>query len=41
MRGSDWLILAGKRVEAEQRLWESGPLGRAWLKIRKSLTLRR
>jgi hypothetical protein len=25
------------RIDAEQRLWESGPLGRAWLKIRKAL----
>jgi hypothetical protein len=25
------------RVAAEQRLWRSGPLGRAWLKVRKRL----
>ena len=25
------------RVAAEQRLWESGPLGRTWLRIRKGL----
>lgn len=25
------------RIAAEQRLWRSGPLGRAWLKVRKSL----
>jgi hypothetical protein len=29
----DW-----KRVEAEQRLWESGSVGRVWLQIRKTLT---
>jgi hypothetical protein len=28
----DW-----ERVEAEQRLWESGALGRAWLRIRQAL----
>jgi hypothetical protein len=28
----DW-----ERVEAEQRLWESGALGRAWLRVRKRL----
>jgi hypothetical protein len=28
----DW-----ERVQAEQRLWESGPLGKAWLKTRKRL----
>ena len=22
------------RIEAEQRLWESGPLGKAWLRLR-------
>ncbi len=27
----DW-----ERVDAEQRLWESGPLGRIWLKIRQA-----
>jgi membrane protein YdbS with pleckstrin-like domain len=26
------------RIRAEQRLWESGPLGRAWLSIRKRLS---
>jgi len=25
------------RIEAEQRLWESGPLGRRWLKARRRL----
>lgn len=25
------------RVATEQRLWESGPLGRTWLRIRKGL----
>jgi hypothetical protein len=25
------------RVDAEQRLWDSGPLGRRWLRIRKGL----
>ena len=29
----DW-----KRIQAEQRLWESGPLGRAWLRIRQRLS---
>lgn len=28
----DW-----ERVDAEQRLWESGPLGRAWLRLRQGL----
>lgn len=28
------------RIEAEQRLWESGPLGRIWLKIRQVLLRR-
>jgi hypothetical protein len=28
----DW-----QRIEAEQRLWESGPLGRRWLRVRKRL----
>ncbi|MGD8320417.1 MAG: hypothetical protein PVJ02_08185 [Gemmatimonadota bacterium] len=28
----DW-----RRIEAEQRLWESGPLGRLWLKLRRTL----
>ncbi len=31
-RRVDW-----KRIYAEQRLWESGPLGRAWLRIRQRL----
>jgi hypothetical protein len=31
-RRVDW-----RRVEAEQRLWESGPLGRAWLRIRQAI----
>lgn len=31
----DW-----ERVEAEQRLWESGMLGRAWLRIRQALLKR-
>lgn len=29
-RRVDW-----RRIEEEQELWESGPLGRSWLKIRK------
>lgn len=29
---TDW-----RRIEAEQRLWESGPLGRTWLRIRRAL----
>jgi hypothetical protein len=29
----DW-----RRIHAEQRLWESGPLGRAWLRIRQRLS---
>jgi len=29
----DW-----QRVDAEQRLWESGPLGRRWLKLRQLLS---
>jgi len=28
----DW-----RRIQAEQRLWESGPLGRTWLRIRSAL----
>ncbi|MGK7311535.1 MAG: hypothetical protein ACN0LA_04790 [Candidatus Longimicrobiales bacterium M2_2A_002] len=32
----DW-----ERIESEQRLWESGPLGRTWLRIRKALFGRR
>jgi protein-S-isoprenylcysteine O-methyltransferase Ste14 len=31
-RKVDW-----DRIEAEQRLWESGPLGRKWLRIRKRI----
>ncbi len=31
-RKVDW-----ERVRAEQRLWESGPIGRAWLRIRQKL----
>jgi len=31
-RRVDW-----DRVRAEQRLWESGPLGRRWLRIRQRL----
>jgi hypothetical protein len=29
----DW-----RRIEAEQRLWESGPLGRSWLRVRRRLS---
>jgi len=32
-RRVDW-----RRIQAEQRLWESGPLGRSWLKIRRRLS---
>jgi hypothetical protein len=28
----DW-----ERIEAEQRLWESGPLGRKWLRVRRRI----
>jgi hypothetical protein len=28
----DW-----ERIRAEQRLWESGPLGRRWLRVRRRL----
>lgn len=31
-RKVDW-----DRIEAEQRLWESGPLGRKWLRVRKRI----
>ena len=31
-RRVDW-----KRIHTEQRLWESGPLGRRWLKIRQRM----
>lgn len=34
-RRVDW-----QRVEVEQRLWESGALGRAWLRIRQALSKR-
>lgn len=34
-RTVDW-----ERIEQEQRLWESGPLGRRWLKIRTRLLRR-
>jgi hypothetical protein len=32
-RRVDW-----NRIEAEQRLWESGPLGRKWLRVRQRLS---
>lgn len=32
-RRVDW-----DRIHAEQRLWESGPLGRTWLRIRQRLS---
>jgi hypothetical protein len=32
-RRVDW-----RRIQAEQRLWESGPLGRSWLRIRQRLS---
>src|SRR5690606_12146222 len=31
-RKVDW-----NRIETEQRLWESGPLGRSWLRLRRRL----
>ena len=31
-RRVDW-----DRIEAEQRLWESGPLGRKWLRVRRRI----
>lgn len=31
-RKVDW-----DRIEVEQRLWESGPMGRSWLRIRRRL----
>jgi len=31
-RKVDW-----ERIEAEQRLWESGPLGRKWLEMRRRI----
>ena len=34
---SIWRDVQWDRIEAEQALWESGPLGRAWLKLRKLL----
>jgi hypothetical protein len=33
VRRFDW-----ERIRAEQRLWESGPLGRAWLRVRQRLS---
>jgi len=33
-----WTRVDWQRVDAEQRLWESGPLGRRWLKLRKLWT---
>ena len=32
-RNVDW-----ERIEMEQRLWESGPLGRSWLRVRRRLS---
>jgi len=32
-----WTRVDWKRIDAEQRLWESGPIGRAWLRIRQIL----
>ena len=32
-RGVDW-----ERIRVEQRLWESGPLGRSWLRVRRRLS---
>lgn len=32
-RRVDW-----RRIESEQRLWESGPVGRLWLRLRRRLT---
>lgn len=32
-RRVDWY-----RIHAEQRLWESGPLGRSWLRVRQRLS---
>ncbi len=34
-RKVDW-----DRIEAEQRLWESGPLGRRWLRVRRRIVNR-
>ena len=31
-RKVDW-----ERIETEQRLWESGPLGRRWLRVRRRI----
>lgn len=31
-RRIDW-----DRIQAEQRLWESGPLGRKWLRVRRRM----
>jgi len=33
-----WTRVDWQRVDAEQRLWESGPLGRRWLRLRKLWT---
>lgn len=32
-----WRRVDWDRIETEQSLWESGPIGRAWLAIRKRL----
>lgn len=32
-RRVDW-----RRIQTEQRLWESGPLGRSWLRVRQRLS---
>lgn len=34
-RKVDW-----RRIEAEQQLWESGPLGRNWLRVRRRISNR-
>lgn len=34
-RKVDWA-----RIDAEQRLWESGPLGRRWLRVRRRISNR-
>ena len=31
-RRVDW-----ERIQAEQKLWESGPLGRRWLRVRRRI----
>ncbi|MGD8279250.1 MAG: hypothetical protein PVH00_14530 [Gemmatimonadota bacterium] len=33
-----WTRVDWQRVDAEQRLWQSGPLGRRWLRLRKLLS---